>query len=83
MITYFWNNSKTNTYTIQKESSGGVLQKQVFLKFSRNSRENICARVSFLKILQATKRPNKRDSRTDVFSLIFQSFLEQFFRNSF
>ena len=34
-------------------ATGGVLYKKVFLKISQNSRENTCARVSFLIKLQA------------------------------
>ena len=32
---------------------GDVLSKQVFLKLSQSSQENTCARVAFLKKLQA------------------------------
>ena len=35
---------------------GGVLYKKVFLNISQNSRENACARVSFLIKLQAEAR---------------------------
>ena len=35
-------------------ATGGVLYKKVFLKISRNSQENNCARVSFLIKLQAS-----------------------------
>ena len=34
-------------------ATSGVLRKSVFLKFSQNSQENICSRVSFLIKLQA------------------------------
>ena len=38
---------KHNIGHVQKQSSGGALQKNVFLEISQNSRENSWARVSF------------------------------------
>ena len=38
-----------DSWKIEKQSSGGVLQKKVFLKISQDSQENTCARVSFIK----------------------------------
>ena len=51
--------------------------KNVFLKLSRNSQENTCARVSFLIKLQATLL--KKESGTGVFLLILLNFQEHFF----
>ena len=51
--------------------------KQIFLKISQNSQENICAGVSFHKIacfMSATLL--KRDFGTYVFSENFEKFLE-------
>ena len=59
-------------FKIQKQSSGGVLQKKVFLEISQNSQENTCARVSFLRKLQ-TEACNfiKRETLAQVFSCEF------------
>ena len=55
-------------------ASGGVLWKSMFLKISQNSHGNICARVSFLKKLQA-----KRDFGTGVFCCEFCEILKNTF----
>ena len=34
---------------LTEAATGGVLWKEVFLKISQNSQEDICARASFLK----------------------------------
>ena len=41
--------------------------KKMFLKFSQNSQENICARVSFLVKFQAFLYPLKTSGNLDVF----------------
>ena len=38
---------------VTEATTGGVLLKKVFLKISKNSQENTCARVSFLIKLHA------------------------------
>ena len=59
-----------------KQSSGGVLQKNVFLEILQNSPEYACARVSFLIKLQAWGLQFywKRDSGTGVFLWISRNF---------
>ena len=49
--------------------------KKLFLEISQNSQENICARVSFLKKLQAAPATLlKRDSSRGVFLWILRNF---------
>ena len=49
------NQVKHQRLRFQKQSSGGVLQKKVFLEISQNSQENTCARASFLIKLQSVE----------------------------
>ena len=59
----------TKWYKMSEAPARGVLWKKVFLKLSKNSQENTCARVSFLIKLQASglRLYWKRDSGTGVF----------------
>ena len=52
-IVWNWEKFRFVSNICQKQSSGDVLQKKVFLKISQKSQEYTCAKVSFLIKLQA------------------------------
>ena len=78
----FFDNSafeKGSFRRIHQRCSIEILQKQVFFKFSQNSQENTCARVSFLEQLQALGNFVKKETLAQVFSYEFC----EIFKNTF
>ena len=71
-ITFF---SDTATWFLSVEkATGGVLEKKLFLKISQNSKENTCAKVSFLINFIRPTTLFKRDSDPTVFLWNMQNF---------
>ena len=63
----------------QKQSTGGVLQKNMFLKVSQNSQENTCARVSFLIKLQAWPATLLKRRQAQMLSCEFSEIFKNIF----
>ena len=63
---------------LNRQVPGEFYKKKIFLKISQNSRENTCARISFLIKLQASGLTYKRESGTDVFFFTEHLFAEHF-----
>ena len=61
----------------QKQPPEVFFKKKVFLEISQNSKENTCARVSFLIKLQALQLYQKRDSGTGVFLWVLWPILRK------